>query len=235
MLSKKLKDLYDGYYDSGIQQKRVLSAKDSIRELSKITKNINIEKLLDVGSGDGTVLQELENSGIAKELYAVEISDSSIEVINKRNLKSLHNVKKFDGYKIPFEDKSFDISISTYVLEHVEHERLFLKEMGRVSNYVLVSVPLEHTGNISKAIKAADAIGHINFYTIETFNNILRTSGLEIIDSYAYTTSKEYENYCDPKFGKLKYLIRSILLQFSPHFAMRNFTYMGMALCKTKA
>jgi len=233
MLSQELKNLYDGYYTKGVKRKRVLSAIDSVREIKTITQSIEINTLLDVGSGDGTVLQEIENAGLAKKISVAEISDSSIEIIKKRGLKSIESIKQFDGYKIPYDDKSFDVSMATYVLEHVEHERMFLKEMARVSNYVLISVPLENTISIKQALKAGEKIGHINFYNLDTFRSILETSGLEVVNIYPYTTSLEYEKLCSKKYGKYKYFIRKNLLKIVPQKAMRYFTYMGIALCKT--
>jgi len=233
MLSKELKDLYDTYSTEGVKTKRLLSAKDSVREIKNITNELEINHLLDVGAGDGTVLHEMENEKIASNLSVAEISDSGIEIINNRNLKTLVNVKQFDGYTIPYPDKSFDLALATYVLEHVEHERLFLKEMGRVSDYVLISVPLENTVKIKKALEAGKSIGHINFYTIDTFGSILETAGLEVIKIYPFTTSLEYEKFCSPKFGALKYYIRKTLLSLFPKFSLRRFTYMGIALCKS--
>lgn len=183
---------------------------------------------------DGTVLQELESAKIAKKISVAEISNSGINIIKKRNLNTLVDIKQFDGYSIPYSNKSFDLSISTYVLEHVEHERLFLKEMARVSDYVLISIPLENTIFIKKALKAGEKIGHINFYTIETFKNLLTTSGLEVIKIYPYTTSLEYERFVSPKYGGVKYFLRKNSLTIAPRLAQRVFTYMGIALCKTK-
>lgn len=233
MLAKELKDLYDSYYTNGLKRKRIISAKDSVREIKRITAKLKLDNLLDVGAGDGTVLQEMERLQISNKLSVAEISQSSIDVINKRNLKTLKEVKQFDGYNIPYADKTFDISIATYVLEHVEHERMFLREMSRVSDYVLISVPLENTMSIKKALKAGKSIGHINFYTVDTFGSILQTSGLEVIDIYSYTTSLEYEQFCDPKLGRLKFLLRSTMLKIAPRLAQRIFTYMSIALCKS--
>jgi len=43
-------------------------------------------------------LKFLDESGLSSEFYTIEISDSGIEHIKKRNLKRLKEVKKFDGY-----------------------------------------------------------------------------------------------------------------------------------------
>lgn len=234
MLSNELKELYSNYYQNGVKTKRILSARDSVREISKVTDGKKFNKVLDVGSGDGSVLLEIDRMDIANELSVVEISESGIEIIKELNLSVIKEVRNFDGYSIPFEDNDFDLAISTYVLEHVEHERLFLREMARVAKYVLISVPLENTRLIRNAVAAGKAIGHINFYNIETFGSLLDTCGLDVVKIYPYTTSLEYEKLCSPKFGWYKYQIRKFVLKTLPKIAQRNFTYMGIAICKVR-
>ncbi|MBM2833965.1 MAG: hypothetical protein HW406_1126 [Candidatus Brocadiaceae bacterium] len=50
----------------------------------------------------------------------------------------------YDGRMFPFEDKSFDIAHSNAVIEHVgnfEAQKLFLKEMTRVSKRGMINTP----------------------------------------------------------------------------------------------
>lgn len=155
----------------------------------------------------------------------------AIDAVKNRELNSLKEILLFDGYKIPFDDNIFQYSIATYVLEHIEHERAFLREMARVSNKIIVSVPLEHTRKIMQARKAGKTIGHINFYTKETFRNVLETSGLFVEDLIVYTTSKEYEVFCSPRFGAIKYFLRNLTLSILPKLSGYLFTYMAIALC----
>lgn len=232
MLGQEFKNLYEGYYDGSVNEKRAISARDSMREIARVSQGQRFKSLLDVGSGDGAVLSEMERSGFAEKLTAVEISESGIAAIQQRNLKSLTEVQPFDGYKIPFADNTFDVAVSTYVLEHVEHERLFLKEMARVADRIIVSIPLENTMRIKNSLKRAKSIGHINFYTFETFNNVLETSGLKVEKSFVYATSLEYEQYCSRRFGRLKYMTRSTTLGLNQSLACRLFCYMAIAMCR---
>ena len=232
MLSNELRELYDGYYDEKVQEKRALSARDSMRELKRVSGGRPFERLLDVGAGEGAVLHELEQSGFAEKISVVEISDSGIEAIRERGLSTLESIQKFDGYSIPHPEKSFDVSLATYVLEHVEHERLFLKELARVSQRVIIAVPLEHTLQLRKAREAGKAIGHINFYTPETFRSVLETSGLEVENLFPYTTSRQYESFVSPKLGPYKYFVRKAALKIAPRLACSVLTYMAIAMCK---
>jgi ubiquinone/menaquinone biosynthesis C-methylase UbiE len=148
-----------------------------------------------MGAGDGAVLQEIERRGIASKMDAVEISTSGIERVTSRHLSQLNAVRLFDGYKLPFEDNSFDTAIAIHVLEHVEHERLFLNELRRVSKRTFVEVPLEHTFRLEHSIAMGKPFGHINHYTFDRFMNLLRTCGLTPLAANIFSNSLAYETF----------------------------------------
>lgn len=109
--------------------------------------------------------------------YSREITvfkDDAEGLVEVPGLKSLD---VFDGYHIPHSDKSFDLGLAIHVVEHVEHERMFLMEAARVCKQLYIEVPLEHTRNLNRAIRMSGPYGHINFYTPLTFENLLNTSG----------------------------------------------------------
>lgn len=234
LLNKKYANLYDGYYGDNnlLDQKRKLSAIDSARNIIAATYKCSNLSLLDVGAGDGNVLVELSGSGVFDRMVALEISDSGIEKIKLRHIPELSEIKKFDGYQIPFKNKDFDLAIAIHVLEHVEHERLFLSELGRVSKKALIEVPLEHGFNIHRAISNGKITGHINFYTIETLASLLETSGFKIIDAKVGAPSVEYEQLLyGVNKGRFKSIIRNTLLKFFPTIAPKFFTYNGFVYC----
>jgi ubiquinone/menaquinone biosynthesis C-methylase UbiE len=133
--------------------------------LLMFAKGRSFKKVLEVGAGDGSILQKLSDYNFGSEYHAVEISDSGVAHIRSRNIKDLVSVQEFDGYKLPFEDDSFDLVILSHVLEHVEHERLLLREIKRVSSNFVIEVPIDYKPNVDKRIKHFLAYGHINMYT----------------------------------------------------------------------
>ncbi len=77
-------------------------------------------RVFDVGAGEGAILLHLDAWPQKEELCAVEISQSGIAMIQSRRLPSLVEVKQFDGYRLPYDDKFFDLAILSHVLEHVD-------------------------------------------------------------------------------------------------------------------
>lgn len=233
-ISDKLSVVYDDYYlNQQVLKKRKISGRQTIAHLSNILPRNKYTSCLDVGAGDGAVLQELESLCLAESLYAVEISKSGCEAIRQRNLKTLKSVEQFDGYVIDAAHDSYEIGLAIHVLEHVEYERVFLQEIARVCSCVYVEVPIELTFNVERSIKMASPYGHINYYTPATFRNMLNTSDLEVIEMKVYSNSLEYEVFMSGSIGgHFKYWMRVLLLKLAPKTAPFLMTYMAGALCR---
>jgi hypothetical protein len=163
----------------------------------------------------------------------VEISGSGVEAIRSRKLDSLREAQLFDGYKIPYPDKHFDLAIAVHVLEHVEHERLFLHEMRRVARRVSIEVPLEHGLRIQRSIDSGKKYGHINFYTRETLCSLLDSSGLRVIDSRIVASSLKYEQHLYGRVrGRFKSVVRNSALALLPALAPWLMVYNAYAYCE---
>lgn len=229
----ELKSLYDGYYSNGlVEQKREATSLQTFNHIREITKGRFYDRVLDIGAGEGAVLARLAESHMARELAAVEISSSGIDAIQRRKIANLSSIKSFDGYKIPHTDLSFDLGLAIHVVEHVEHERLFLREAARVCRQIYVEVPLEHTRTLSRSIRISGPNGHINFYTPETFENLLKTTGLNVDRLIVFPHDLAFEQFmAGRRRGWLKYQLRSGLLRVAPNLAPRHMVYMAGALC----
>jgi ubiquinone/menaquinone biosynthesis C-methylase UbiE len=175
------------------------------------------------------VIGLLQKENFARSITGLEISSSGLERILARALPNVTAVQ-FDGYKSEFPDKAFDLALSIHVLEHVEHERLYLKELARISRQAVIEVPLELTANCRKVMAITGRCGHINFYQRETFENILRTSGLNIRTVVVNTVRRDLDIHMSGKArGVLKNVIRSTALRLSERLARFQFVYLCTA------
>jgi ubiquinone/menaquinone biosynthesis C-methylase UbiE len=180
IISGSVKTAYDEFYQKHDEAWRMLGAKYKAQHIIDVCKGHNFKKVLEVGAGDGSILKLLADQSFAPEYQAVEISESGVEHIRSRNIKDLSSVQIFDGYHLPFPDNSFDLIILSHVLEHVEHERLLLREIKRVARYCVIEVPRDYKAGVDSRIKHFLAYGHINVYTPTLLRYLLITEGFEI-------------------------------------------------------
>jgi hypothetical protein len=234
-VSDKLLGEYAGYYDKeGLSSKRTLAAAQSVAHLRALAPT-PVGSLLDIGAGEGAVLSELSRSGFARDLHAVEISESGLASIEQRQIPNLRSARKFDGYSIDAADSQYDFGTAIHVLEHVEHERAFLAEVTRVCRTAYIEVPLEMTLRVGKSILASGPFGHINFYNPATFLNLVETCGLEVLGFRVFANSLPYERHVSGRVGgSIKYAIRSGLLSALPKAAPYFMTYLAGVVCRRK-
>ncbi len=94
-------------------------------ELQKIIDKLPPKsRILEIGGGSGWQAKILEDLG-----HKV----SSIDIENSFYLnEKIFNVQTYDGVKIPFSNKEFDIIFSSNVLEHIKETNNYQKELYRV-------------------------------------------------------------------------------------------------------
>jgi len=178
-ISGNVKTAYDQFYNGHDEVWRMMSAKYKAQHIMEVCKGLSFDTVLEVGAGDGSILKILSDNNFAPRYEAVEISDSGVQYIQSRGIKSLQAVQLFDGYKLPYADNSIDLIILSHVLEHVEHERILLREIKRVAKYCVIEVPRDYKAGVDTRIKHFLAYGHINVYTPTSLRYLLATEGFE--------------------------------------------------------
>jgi SAM-dependent methyltransferase len=95
-------------------------------------------RILDAGCGSGRNMVDLAHHG---EVTGVELSDTSVELARERGAGEVLSGSVMD---MPFDDASFDLSVSLDVIEHLEDDVGALRELRRVTKpggALLVTVP----------------------------------------------------------------------------------------------
>lgn len=187
-VSKSMQAGYDEFYTDELTEWRELGGKYKARHVMEVCAGHNFAKVMECGAGEGSILKFLDEFGVFGELYALEISDSGISQILKRKIKQLKEVKKFDGYEIPYPNKEFDMVYCSHVIEHVEHPRLLLREIKRVSHFQVFEIPLDYSYLVDSKVDYFLSFGHINIYTPALFKFLIRSEGYKIIaDLYTHS------------------------------------------------
>jgi ubiquinone/menaquinone biosynthesis C-methylase UbiE len=178
--SDNVKESYSAQYDQSLVEWRNTGAKFKAMNIVELAKGIPFRNMLEVGAGEGSILNWLSQWDFCSDISCVEISESGIELIKSKQIKDLSDILLFDGYKIPYPDDHFDLVICSHVLEHVEHERLLLREIKRVSKYQIFEVPVDFSFYVDRKLNHFLSYGHINIYTPSLFRFLLKSENFNI-------------------------------------------------------
>lgn len=149
-------------------------------------KPLNIKTVLDAGCGEGFTLTRLSVNKIGKKLEGVDFSEDSILIGKKIHPHITLNIG--DIYKLPYKNDSFDLVISTEVLEHLSKPEEAFREILRVSKkYCLLSVPNEPFFRIVNFLRGknitrlGDDIDHINHWSSKSFQEFIKREKIKIL------------------------------------------------------
>ena len=225
-VSKGLVGNYANYYeqDAGLSEWRRLGAIDKCANIVRLCSGYERREVLEIGCGDGAILERLALTGFGARFTGLEISASAVRAVQEKNIPGA-SVELFDGYELRFADKQFDLAILSHVVEHVEHPRRLIEEAARAARKVFVEVPLEDNLRLPEDF-VFDRVGHINFYNVKTIRRLVQSCGMVILGAHLSHSSLSSYVYRKGRFGGgASYLIKESLLRISPKLAAATFTY----------
>ena len=115
-----LRKHYGDYYRNADLEWRRLGAADKVLNIVSLCRSLPHDSILEIGAGDGAILERLAALGFGRDYRALEISPSAVEVVKSKAIPRLVDCRVFDGYQLPYEDRSLDIAVLSHVLEHVD-------------------------------------------------------------------------------------------------------------------
>ncbi|HHS49879.1 MAG TPA: class I SAM-dependent methyltransferase [candidate division Zixibacteria bacterium] len=177
---RDVKELYD---NSG----RILTA---VRRL--FGDDLAGKRILEVGAGSAR--DSFDLAGLGAEVWTLDYSHASLEIIQQQNEQSEHKTIPIggDAFALPFADESFDLVFHQGLIEHFREEEGIIAENARVTKpggYVIVDVP--QRWHIYTVIKHALIAINMWFagwekeFSLRQVEAKLRKFGLEPVDFYA--------------------------------------------------
>ena len=147
--------------------------------LSKELKKLNVSSILDAGCGEGFTLERLRIEKAGDKFEGVDFLKTAIDLGHK--IHPNLTLKQASIYELPYKDSSFDLVLSTEVLEHLGDPKKGLKEIVRVSKkYILLSVPNEPIFMLSNLLRGkhvsrfGNDIEHISHWSFLGFENFIK-------------------------------------------------------------
>ncbi len=124
--------MHERRYNGGIDRLRT-PERIALLEVSKVVElsieNLNIQNVLDVGTGSGLFAEEFAQRGM--EVSGIDASDEMVEAA-KRHVPN-GRFEKAVLEKLPFPDDSFDLIFLGVVLHESDDLNQALKEVHRVA------------------------------------------------------------------------------------------------------
>lgn len=234
-VAKSLAENYAGYYDQedGLSEWRRLGALDKCSNILHLCSTIKHDSILEIGCGDGAILDRLSKLAFGARFTGLEISPSAVTSARLKSIPNLE-VQLFGGYEIPISTRSFDLAILSHVLEHVEYPRKLIQEASRVAKYVFIEIPLEDTWWLSDDF-VFDRVGHINFYSRKTIRRLIQSCEMEITaDRLCHSSVQSYVYRKGSWRGGFSHFLKEAALRLCPAASV-CLTYNYAMTCKSVA
>lgn len=147
------------------------------------------DKVVDLGSGDGSLLKLLKEKGC--DVMGVEISKSGVLSTQDKGIKVLQG--RIDKKQI-FKDNEFDIAICNVTIQMVMYPEILLKEMKRIARKQIITFPnfaflpnridLLLNGRMPRIMIPGYnwySTGHIHQFSIKDFEDHIKSMGLKVL------------------------------------------------------
>lgn len=206
--------------------------------------------LLDVGGGAGLILKAIssyieESHGITVDRYALDLSPGMLEIQKERNPNLVRALNE-DICKTSLCDKEIDLTLMIDLLEHVPRSIEALKEVKRISNFVIFKVPLDDNllsrignfiGRGKPRQRAIETVGHVNIYSFGMFKRQVEKYTGQVMDfEFAnlfdyFRNSEHYKSEIKP-VGKLLHFLAACTFRLSPKLCSLIFSDSVVVLTK---
>jgi SAM-dependent methyltransferase len=225
-VNQKLVQNYTDYYEDDITltEWRRLGGIDKCKNIIRLCDDLPHANILEIGCGDGAILERLAHLRFGSQFTGLEISPSAVHQVQEKKIPNCE-VQLFDGYDLPFPEKSFDLAILSHVLEHVEYPRRLIHDAAKVAKAVFIEVPLEDNWRMSHDF-IFDRVGHINFYNPRTIRSLVQSCGMTVLDAYPCHSGLPSYIFRKGKLrGTLSYWFKEIALRTTPSLSTSAMTY----------
>ncbi len=176
--SKKQFDRWAGNYGTAHM------GSNADEEIARLINGFACESLLDVGCGDGRIMEMLWKEG--KKISGIDISPEMIKQAGQR-LAGKARLVVGDSEFLPWPDREFDVVICTSSFHHYPRPMAVLKEMLRVlkPDGLLLIAELDFPNPIrvlANGIVPFLKFGVYHFYSRREMERLFRAAGLQDLE-----------------------------------------------------
>ncbi|CAG0997784.1 hypothetical protein METP2_03040 [Methanosarcinales archaeon] len=153
------------------------------------------DRVLDFGSGNGVLSYWMHCNGFGNDIVGVDVSNTGIANARTAFARPGLRYEHVDVLQAMNAAASFDVVVSSHVLEHIPEPEKELAKLLPLSEWFVLEVPLEQClwPELSCALRGKprtdNPLGHINFWTKKSFSHFLHSSGLMIVRDFQYASA----------------------------------------------
>jgi 2-polyprenyl-3-methyl-5-hydroxy-6-metoxy-1,4-benzoquinol methylase len=177
---------YDKYRSRNPLVRRLMESFE--RSLEELLDRAQPRSLLDVGCGEGVLVQRMACRLPGIRVVGADLEEDSLQAGWAAHEADNLSYRALASAELPFADGEFDMVSALEVLEHVPDPVHTLHEMSRCAQrHLLVSVPREPLWRALNVARGAyvsalgNTPGHLNHWSRRSFIELLRTRG-EVVE-----------------------------------------------------
>ncbi len=178
---------YDKYGSTNPVVRRLMATFE--RTLDELFVHADPQSLLDVGCGEGVLVERWARRLGDKRVVGIDLDDPQLHAQWQQRTAPNLEYRVMKAENLPFADDEFDVATAIEVLEHVPDPAHTVAEMARVAQrWLLVSVPREPLWrglNMARGAYVRDlgnTPGHLNHWSKRSFVSLLGRHG-EVVEA----------------------------------------------------
>jgi SAM-dependent methyltransferase len=178
---------YDKYASGNPLVRRLMQGFE--RTLDELLERGDPESLLDVGCGEGVLVQRVAQRLHPRRVVGIDLEEGSIQAGWARHQAPNLEYRTMHAQELPFGEGEFDMVSAIEVLEHLPDPEGTLAQMARCAQrHLLVSVPREPLWRGLNMARGAywahlgNTPGHLNHWSRSAFVRLLARHG-EVVEA----------------------------------------------------
>jgi SAM-dependent methyltransferase len=178
---------YDKYASGNPLVRRLMQGFE--RSLDELLERGDPESLLDVGCGEGVLVQRVAQRLHPRRVVGIDLEEGSIQAGWARHQAPNLEYRTMHAQELPFGEGEFDMVSAIEVLEHLPDPEGTLAQMARCAQrHLLVSVPREPLWRGLNMARGAywahlgNTPGHLNHWSRSAFVRLLARHG-EVVEA----------------------------------------------------
>jgi 2-polyprenyl-3-methyl-5-hydroxy-6-metoxy-1,4-benzoquinol methylase len=159
------------------------------RSLDELLERADPESLLDVGCGEGVLVQRVAQRLHPRRVVGIDLEEGSIQAGWASHQAPNLEYRTMPAQELPFAPDEFDTVSAIEVLEHLPDPERTLAQMARCAQrHLLVSVPREPLWRALNMARGAywpqlgNTPGHLNHWSRAAFVRLLSRHG-EVVET----------------------------------------------------